>query len=206
MDKKNILYTDESVKKYLYNLRKSGKIFDAGRGWYSNLSDPFVLDANPIKDIITLIKHKFPLLPFSCWSTEQLKSYYHHLQTKFVTFIYSDSDYMANIADFLKEHKPKVILNPTRSEINKSFQFEANPFIIRPSISKAPTKEHRASIEKILVDLYIENKKLFIMGDWDYHNTLKEIISNHRISVATLIKYSKRRKVSEFFLTKISDV
>lgn len=135
-----------------------------------------------------------------------MKSYYHHLQTKFITFIYSDYDYIATIADFLKENQTEVFLNPTKFEIDKSFQFETNAIVVRPFISKAPTKNHEADIEKILVDFYVENKKLLIMGDWDFNHTLNEIISNNRISVGTLIKYAKRRKVSEFFLGKILEV
>lgn len=113
---------------------------------------------------------------------------------------------MPTIYILLKEHKPQVLLNPTKSEINKAFEFEKDTFVIRPSISKAPTKEYEASIEKILVDLFIENKKLLIMGDWDYNHSLHEIISNNRIAMATLIQYAKRRKVSEFFLKKILDL
>jgi hypothetical protein len=206
LDKEKISYTDESTKKYLYNLKKLGKIFNAGRGWYSNLPDTFILDTKPIKDTIKLVEQNFPLLQFSCWSTEQLKSYFHHLQTKFVTFVYCDFDYMVTIADFLRQYQSKVFLNPTKPEINKFFQFETNTLVIRPSISKPPTKDHEASLEKVLVDLYIENNKLFIMGDWDYNNTLNEIISTKRISVGALIKYAKRRQVSEFFLRKVLEI
>lgn len=197
LENQGINYSNESIKKYVYNLKNAGEIYDAGRGWYSNISQAFQLDKEPVKKIIDLVEKQFPLLSFSCWSTEQLRSYFHHLQAKFVTFVYSDRDYIPPIFEFLRENDFNAYLNPFQYEIKKSFLVEEDTIIIRPSITKAPSQDHFATIEKILVDLYVENEKLQLTEDWEFNNLFIEIISSQRISMASLLGYAIRRKVTD---------
>jgi len=205
LETRGIEFSSESVKKYLYNLKNAGEIYDAGRGWYSNISQPFQLDKTPVEKVVQLINKKFPLLSLSCWSTEQLKSYFHHLQAKFVTFIYSDRDYISTIFEFLKENEFSAYLNPVHYEIKKSFILSKNTVILRPSITKEPSHNHFATIEKILIDLYVENEKLQIISEWEYINLFKRVVLDQRISIASLLGYSIRRKVSNEIKRLLSD-
>lgn len=75
---KKIDYKNDTLKKYLYLLKTENVIYGAGRGWYSTIKHDFVLDRKPVEEIGALIKDKFPLLDFSCWSTEQIKGFFHH--------------------------------------------------------------------------------------------------------------------------------
>jgi biotin operon repressor len=45
-------YTPETVKVYLSQLKKEGLVFDAGRGWYSSIAEPFQLDTAPVEKLI----------------------------------------------------------------------------------------------------------------------------------------------------------
>lgn len=56
---------------YLNQAVKQGIIHDAGRGWYSLLSERVKLDRQPVGKLVRLIEKKFPLLDFHCWSTAQ---------------------------------------------------------------------------------------------------------------------------------------
>lgn len=189
-------YSDESIKKYLYNLKNAGEIFDAGRGWYSNIPQAFQLDKEPVVKLVRLIGEKYPLLSFSCWSTRQLQSYFHHLQAKFVTFVYSDKDYISTIFEFLRENDLNAYLNPFHYEIKKSFIVDENTVILRPSITKEPSQGHFAEIEKILIDFYVENDKLQITSEWEYNNLFKQVVAGQRISIASLLGYAIRRKLT----------
>jgi len=202
---RGISYTDESVKKYLYNLKKEKQIFSAGRGWYSTINAPFVLDTKPIEEIVKSIQKNFPLLSFSCWSTEQLISYFHHLPTNFFIFVYSEKDFLPSLFEYLQQKNTPVFLNPLRIEVKKLF-FEKRNVILRPSISREPVKDHYATIEKILIDLFVEKEKLFIIDDWDYLFIFKNILTNYRISVASLIKYAERRKVTNKIQKLIEEI
>jgi hypothetical protein len=194
---KKIQYKDESVKKYLYEQKRNKKLYGAGRGWYSGIETPFVLDTEPVQDIIDLLEKQYPLLSFSCWSTEEIKSYFHHIQTRFVTFVNADKDYLKTIFEFLKGTNPSIYLNPTQFEIKKSFNIEQNTIIIRPSISKEPVQNHLAKIEKILIDLFVETDKTALIDKWEFGKLFDKLVFTNRISIASLAAYSIRRKVKE---------
>src|SRR5665648_526659 len=115
---KVIKIEEDTLKKYLYLLKKNKVIYPAGRGWYSNIQKEFELNIKPTAKIIKLLIEKFPLLEFSCWSTEQLKGFFHHLPSQFVTFIYTDKDFLSTLRDFLTENYYTAYLNPYK--IDKS--------------------------------------------------------------------------------------
>src|SRR4030042_2791003 len=62
-------FEEDTLKKYLYLLKKNEVIYPAGRGWYSNIQKEFELNIEPPAKITKLLIEKFPLLKFSCWST-----------------------------------------------------------------------------------------------------------------------------------------
>lgn len=197
LDDRKIAYSDVTVKQYLFNLKEESVIHDAGRGWYSTIEKPFELDTEPIQSIINNIKSKFPLLTFSVWSTEQVKSFFHHTLAKFVTFVYSDRDYLSSLFDALKGAGYSPYLNPTQHESRKSFTIDERTVVVRPSISEEPVQTHYATIEKILIDLFIESDKLMLMDKSEFDFVFSNIAGQFRINVPRLLRYSKRRKIEE---------
>ena len=187
--------TNSTLKTYINYFVKDKILFDAGKGWYSSLETKFELDEKPLENILKIVSKEYPLLDFSCWSTEQLNSYTHHILAKFITFIYVDSDYIDSITSFLKEKKFVVLDNPTQQELGKYFKLEEDTIIIRPSITKQPDNGKIAPIEKILVDMLIENKKVKIMEDFECKKIIEDIINNNRINVSLLKSYATRRKL-----------
>ena len=57
-NEKKIDYKNDTLKKYLYLLKKENVIYGAGRGWYSSIKEVFVLDTKPVEKIIALIKKR----------------------------------------------------------------------------------------------------------------------------------------------------
>ena len=194
LDSENVYYSDLSIKQYLHNLTKENIIFDAGRGWYSTIEKPFLLDVGPLKNIIEFISNKFPLLQFSCWSTEQIKYYFHHLQAKFVTFIYTEKDFLTTVFESLRSNH-NVYLHPTIEESKKVFVIEDETIVMRPAISQEPTHDFYTTIEKLLVDFLIENKKLSLTSESEYQVIFQNIVTQYRINISKLFRYAKRRKV-----------
>jgi len=196
-EKEKIDITPALFKKYIFELTKNGTIFDAGRGWYSSIKKPFKLNTKPVKPIIRKIKKEFPLLEFSCWSTEQLNPFTHHLMAKFITFVYTDSDYMRNIAELLKNKGYNVYENPNKAEIEKQFTISDKTVIIRPAISKQPKAVDNCSpIEKILIDFLIENKKLSIMDNSEAENVVKNALTAGKINISKFFSYATHRKIA----------
>lgn len=59
-DNKNFL-RHASIKTYLSNYVTKKIIYDAGKGWYSNLAIPFSLKTSPVKKILAELERSFPL-------------------------------------------------------------------------------------------------------------------------------------------------
>jgi len=195
---KEIRFEEDTLKRYLYLFKKNKLIYTAGRGWYSNIKKEFELDTKPVEKIIRLIKNKFPLLEFSCWGTEQLKGFFHHLPSQFITFIYADKDFLQSVKDFLMENDYNVYLNPYKIEAEKFVELKTKTVILRPPISsRVPKEKNRAKIEKILVDLFMETKKISFIDEEEYKRIFSNVIVSYRINIAEMLDYADRREARE---------
>ncbi len=197
-NKKNIKFKKNSIKQYLYILRKEKFIYESGRGWYSTIKEEFKLNIIPIKTITMLAQNKFPFLVFSCWSTEQLKGFFHHLPSQFITFIYADKDFLQPVKDFLLENEYNVYLNPYKIEAEKFVELKPQTIILRPSVSFRVSKEKNLTkIEKILVDLFMEMKKINLIDQEEYIKIISNVVLNYRINMAEMLDYADRREAKE---------
>jgi len=197
--KKRIKFRENSLKQQIYLLKKEEFIYSAGRGWYSNIQKEFELNIEPTEKIIKLLIEKFPLLEFSCWSTEQLKGFFHHLSSQFVTFIYTDKDFLSTLRDFLTVNYYNTYLNPSKNEAEKFIELKTKTIILRPSVSSRISKEKNLTkIEKILVDLFIEMKKISLIDKEEYIKIISNIILNYRINMAEMLDYADRREAKEW--------
>jgi hypothetical protein len=195
---KGIKFEEDTLKKYLYLLKKNEVLYPAGRRWYSNIQKEFELNIESTKKIIKLLIEKFPLLEFSCWSTEQLKGFFHHLPTQFITFIYADKDFLQSIKDFLIENDYNVYLNPYKIEAEKFVELKTQTIILRPSMSShIPKEKNLAKIEKILVDLFMEKKKIGFIDEEEYKRIFSNVIISYRINIAEMLDYSHDRKIKD---------
>lgn len=195
LNKNNLMYSSNYIKQELHNLKGTGLLFDAGRGWYSTLLDSYQLDISAEHNQERRLAKAFPLLPFSLWCNRQLISHYHHLPTCYVTFVYIETDALGPVRDFLIEEDQPVYLNPYADEIKKNFDIWENPYVLRPSITEEPVDGHFSTIEKILVDIFIEKDKLFLMDGWEYQQIFYSITERYRINMGRLLRYSQRRGV-----------
>ncbi len=183
-----------TFNKYLVDFGKEGILYNAGRGWYSFIKQAFELDRGPVKKIIMAMEKKYPLLSFSVWSTEQLKSFAHHMLARFVTFVYVDRDAMSGAHDFLKDSGYDVWLNPRGNDVRK-FSIGEKTVVIRPTITRQRSSGHMADIEKILVDLLVEASGLKLMDEDEHSRILGNVLAAGRVDVGALLNYAKRRKL-----------
>ena len=201
---KGIKFRGNSLKQQIYLLKKEEFVYSAGRGWYSNIQKEFELNIEPTAKITKLLIEKFPLLEFSCWSTEQLKGFFHHLPNQFVTFIYADKDFLQSVKDFLMENDYTTYLNPYKIEAEKFVELKTKTIILRPSISsRVPKEKNKAKIGKILVDLFMEMKKISFIDKDEYTKIFSNIIFNYRINVAEILDYAHNRKIKNQILNMI---
>ena len=192
---RGVPFLDKTLRQYLYVLKKEKRLFSAGRGWYSNLSDPFSLDTRPIRKVTDNLREQFPLLSFSCWSTAQIQSYFHHLQSKNLIFVYVGKDDLLPLFEFLKENNYECYLNPTKRDLNTLFRASPETIILRQAISEEPRNGYFAAIEKVLVDLFIEHERLQLFDTREYRTLFEKIVLQYRIDMARLMRYAGRKGV-----------
>jgi len=207
-DMRNLASQGQSgtLNRYLVDFNKEGILYGAGRRWYSFIKQSFELDRQPVKKIVTALEKKYPLLSFSVWSTEQLKSFAHHMLARFVIFVYVDRDDMSGVYDFLKDIGYDVWLNPRGNEARK-FSIGERTLVIRPAISRERSSDHFADIEKILVDLFVEATALNLMDEDEYYRILGSALMSGRFDVGALLNYARRRKLkTEGFIKRIKSI
>jgi len=179
----------------LYRLVEAKMLFDAGRGWYSTIQTPFKPKYDSVKVIARQVEKQFPQLQFSIWSSEQLQPFAHHLMSRFTTFLYTESDAIVPVAEFLQNQKHMVYPNPKQTEVEKYVAASDRRIIIRQLITEEPVEGHYATIEKVLIDLYLEKDRLFLMDLAEFKRIFENIVSANRINMGRLFRYAGRRKV-----------
>jgi hypothetical protein len=185
----------ETVNRYLITFKQNGVIFDAGRGWYSSIAEPFILDSSSVRKIVSVVSKKYPLLDFTCWSTEQISSYGHHLLTKFVTFLYIDRYSMASVYEFLIDKGYDVYSNPSKAG-SKDFVIREKTIVLRPFVKTQPNVEHLVMIEGILVELFLESFDLNLIDFDEYEKIFNNLFRQYRINLAKFLGYAKDCKSS----------
>jgi hypothetical protein len=191
----NLPITDGSLRVYLSEAVAKGLIHDAGRGWYSRLSERVVLDPKPVAKLIRAVQKAFPLLDFCVWSTVQLNPWMHHLLARPVHFVSAPADNLESIGDRLRSEGWMVAVNPPASVAAKSIQPDEKMVVLRPSLSRQPKAEkHQASIEQILVDLIAETAPLSLMDSAEAQAVVDTILNRYLMQFGSLQRYAATRK------------
>lgn len=198
-------YKPDTVKSYLSRQKKAGKIFDAGRGWYSSIAEPYRLDTAPVEKLVGELKTAFPLLEFACWSTAQLNEMLRHQLAKHVQFAYVERDAIGSVADWLRDNGYRPKANPGKKE-RKSFVMEENTVVVLPLVSKSPHENGFASFGKIFVDVLADAADLSIINIPELISGAKNAISSQRIDISTLKAYAMRREVNILELEKVTTI
>jgi hypothetical protein len=181
---------------YLTEATAKGLIHDAGRGWYSGLSQAVPLDAQPVAKLIRAVEKAFPLLDFTVWSTAQINPWMHHLLAQPVAFLHAPIDTLESVGDTLRAKGWQVALNPAPSVGPKSVQPGEKMVVLRPTLTKQPASQGRQdAIEKVLVDLVAETQRLSLMDQTEAEGAVREILSRHLVRMAEIQSYAKFRKL-----------
>lgn len=189
---------ESTLKTYLSDFMKEGSLFDAGKGWYSVVSAPLELTADRPEEIVDLLSKKFPFLEASCWSTEQVNPFMHHVMTRFTTFVSVERDAMDVVGEALKAAGFDVLVNPHKGEVEKFYYSLKQPALVRPSITKEPSGgKFFAPPEKILIDLLIESENLALMSSDEAGQVVFSAVESGRVNMTLLQSYAARRKIRE---------
>jgi hypothetical protein len=187
---------DEALNVYLHQAVKQGIIHDAGRGWYSRLSEPVKLDVQHVAKLVKTVEKTFPLLDFTVWSTAQINPWMHHLLAQPVTFLHAKADTLESVGDALRALGWDVAVNPKPSVGPASVRPGSKMVVLRPSMSKQPTSEGRqAPVEKIIVDLIVESQRLALMDISEAQGVAAALVNAFLIQIPVIQRYAASRVV-----------
>ncbi len=188
---------EELLREYLSEAMATGAVYDAGRGWYSRLAEPFKLNTKPVAALARRLEKQFPLLEFTCWSTEQIAGYGHHLLAKFVSFVHTDRDSMESVFEHLRDAGFDAYLNP-RGKAASQFTTRERTVVIRPRVTRQagrqPVEGHLLAIEGLLVELFMECRALPLMDEGEFFRTFENLAGSRRILLARLLDYARERR------------
>ena len=143
------------------------------------------------------MEKQFPQLQFSSCSTEQLQPFAHHLMSRFTTFIYTETDAISPITEFLGNQQYTVYPNPKQADVEKYVATSDRRIIVRALVTEEPIDRHYATIEKVLIDLFLEKDRLFLMDGAEYKRIFENIIFSNRIAMGRMFGYAERRKIDK---------
>lgn len=189
----------KTLNRYLVDWKREGFLYEAGRGWYSDLPEAFGLNLEPVRKLHDVMAGKFPLIDFACWSTAQIAPYHHHLPGKFITFVYADRPAMKDVATILSNEFPEsqVVVNPL-SKAAEEFSKRDTNIIVRPLRSSDLCGSVAGSyfqIENILVNLAVESESLNIMDQEEFRCVAENIVSSGRVNPGAMTTIIDKRQL-----------
>jgi hypothetical protein len=201
-------YEASTLKRYLHEWTREGRIHDAGRGWYCDRPLAFTPDpaAAPLPQIRNCLDEKLPLLEYTLWSTRQLASLFHHLPARHAAFLLVDRDAMEPVAELLREQGLPVIVHPLGAAAKNFTLADADDTVIirpRPSSDEGKLK---APIERILADLRYEIGKLGLFELGEFQRIFETLASGYRINVTALKRHAERRKLDSAELLALGGI
>lgn len=183
------------AKNYLHELKQQGIVFPAGKGIYSSVAKVFTPDEkNRVVEIRQMLKKEFPYLDFIIWNTICFQPYYHHQQTHHITFVEVEYDGVHSVFERISRDYRHVLIEKTSRVPPDSFDITRNPIVVRLLIKGSPRDGHAATLEKMLVDLFVIKDKYFTMPNADYWELWKSIDDFYRVNVGDIVRYAKSRR------------
>ena len=188
----------------IYDLKNKNIIKPLKRGLYVISYKPKYkpeISSNLIK-IARRITDQYEDVKHCIWETEWLNEFSQHQNNRKIILIEIEKDFVEPLYYDLKDFKRKELyLNPDEKDIDFYISESNYPVVIKKLITRSPiTKRMERKVkfsapllEKILVDLFAEEKLFFYLQGSELIHIYENAISNYTINFTKLFSYAKRR-------------
>ncbi len=189
----------------IYDLKQRNIIQSPKRGIYvisykprykPNISPNLLKSAKQITRKFNEIKH-------CVWETSWLNEFARHQAIRSILIIEIEKGFEESLFYDLKDRMSgEVFLNPDERVIDFYLAESNQPVVVKKLITRAPItrrSEKKLSfyiptLEKILVDLYSDEKLLYYLQGSDLIHIYENAITHYNINFTKLFSYAKRRK------------
>lgn len=188
----------------IYDLKNKNIIRSLKRGLYVISFKP-KYKPEISQELIKLAKNvteKFEDAKHCIWETEWLNEFSQHQTSKRIILIEIEKDFVESLYYELKDAaRSELFLNPNEKAIDFYIAESDYPVVIKKLISRSPiarrtekkVKFYTPLLEKILVDLFAEEKLFYHLQGSELMHIYENAISNYTINFTKLFSYAKRR-------------
>lgn len=209
LEQKGSEFGRSTVYKYLNQMCEQNLISRTGRGTYSsNVGRKYDY---PISDtaqkVSKQIKKKFPLVKFQIWELYQMNEFVNHLIAKNTIFIDVENMLAEAVFDFLFDKHKHVLYAPSAVEYYKYSAGET--IVVKKLISETPAAEgefNKATLEKILVDLFSKGITGSIIPRSEYRAIFEDSFKRYSINTAMMYRYARRRGCEDKIKTFLKEI
>ncbi len=189
----------------IYDLKKRSIIKQRMRGLYAISYKPKYKPAisTDLLKLARKINDRFEDVKYCIWETNWLNEFSQHQSGKKIYVIEVEKDFLEPIFYELKENfKYDVYLSPDEKAINFYIAEGIRPIVIKKIVSRSPLckriegkiKFNAPSLEKILVDIFSEDKLFYYSQGIELVHIFENAIKSYDINYTKLYSYAKRRE------------
>lgn len=188
----------------IYELKQQGIIYSPKRGLYElNRKEPFqITPTKKMENLAELLEEKFPYARFSIYPTEWIGNLSNHIYKTNNLIVEIDADILNVAFHFLKEYFPNTFLSPDKKMYDYYILSQEENIIINRLHVDAPLNKVRKNyytpkLEKLIIDLAINEPIILPLGDAEIKTILKNAINTYNINLSTLNRYANKRNAKE---------
>jgi hypothetical protein len=206
-------FTEKTFRRILYALEKKDHIISIGRGMYAfqpgQLSqlikkNKFIPTlSHNVKKINGQIKEAFPYMHYLIWETKILHEFMLHQPGQNQIIVETEQDGEHSLFNYLSGiYTGQAFLDPDRVTMERYTLQQPESILISKLISQTPMGKKisdvpYAKLEKILVDILVDDDKYFIFQGQELVNIFQNAFAQYWIDESSLIRYAGRRNADE---------
>ncbi len=189
----------------IYDLKNKNIIKSIQRGYYTISYKPKYTPeiSVAILKLAKVISERFKDVKYCIWDTNWINELAQHQSGKKLIIIEIEKDFVETLYYELKDSfRFDFYLNPDEKAIDFYISESQNPVVIKKLITRSPISKRTEKkikfyipfLEKILVDLFTENKLFYFYQGAELIHVYENALKNYTLNYTKLFSYAKRRE------------
>ena len=152
-----------------------------------------------------MLNKEYSKMSFIVWNTELINEFTQHYVMKNYTIVEVEKEFIELFISLLKENLPKkytVVTQDILINNRELFANDENIIVVKSLRVKSPLdrekNKERISIEKMMVDLYIDKLYIYYQGK-ELQRIYENIFEKYNVNMKRLINYAKLRTNIEIY-------
>ena len=189
----------------IYDLKNKNIIKSIQRSYYTISYKPGYVPeiSRELLKLAKVISEQFKDIKYCIWDTDWINEFSQHQSGKKLIIIEIEKDFVESLYYKLKDSfQFNFYLNPDEKAIDFYISESQNPIIIKKLITRSPIsrrtekkiKLYTPLLEKLLVDLFTENKLFYFYQGVELMRVYENALKNYTLNYTKLFSYAKRRE------------